>query len=83
MKRLDQRVEDRQMLAPCDCESLADILSLRCSFNRVSNWTFLIQHDGAVIITEQRQGEKAVATIIIPRRHFATFLGWYETKQEK
>ncbi len=41
----------------------------------------MLQHDQAVILTEQPSGEKCRAQIVIPQRIFRQLLDWYETEQ--
>jgi hypothetical protein len=43
----------------------------------------MVQHDGAVILTEQRSGEPATASIVIPRQAFQSLLEWYEAEQDR
>ena len=68
-------------LRPCDCESIADVFSLNASTESSGRWNMLIQHDGAVILTEQRRFERPTAEITIPRGTFQRLIEWYQTEQ--
>jgi hypothetical protein len=41
----------------------------------------MLQHDQAVILTEQAIGEKCRAKIVIPKHIFHQMIEWYETEQ--
>lgn len=47
----------------------------------VGKYDMLLQHDQAVILTEQPNGEPCRASITIPKRVFRQLLDWYETEQ--
>lgn len=68
-------------MKPSDCNSIGDVLSLDSSHLIVGKWSILIQHDGAVVIVEQRIGEKPTGSMVIPRRTFQRLADWYETEQ--
>ena len=73
----------QQFLAPRDCQTEGDVLALTSSMTSIGNHWLLVQHDGAVVLCEQRKGERATATITIPRRTFQRMLAWYETEQRR
>jgi hypothetical protein len=64
-----------------DCQSISDVLALANSAFLSSRWVITIQHDGAVIFTEQRLGEQAGSGITIPRQTFLRMLSWYQEEQ--
>src|SRR5664280_193030 len=68
-------------LRPCDCESLTDLMSLDSTHKSAGRFDMLLQHDQAVILTEQPIGEKCRAQIVIPKHIFRQMLDWYETEQ--
>lgn len=68
-------------LRPCDCDSMADLCSMDSTHKCVGKYDMLLQHDQAVILTEQPTGEKCRAQIVIPKRIFRQLLEWYETEQ--
>lgn len=68
-------------LRPCDCDSIADLCSMDSTHKSVGKYDMLLQHDQAVILTEQPNGEKCRAQIVIPKRIFRQLLEWYETEQ--
>lgn len=71
-------------MKPSDCKRISDVLSLESSHaTRGGRWTLMVQHDGAVILTEQRSGEPATASIVIPRQAFQSLLEWYEAEQDR
>lgn len=73
----------QQYLAPRDCQTEGDVLSLESSSIETGKHWLLIQHDGAAVISEQVLGQPAKATITIPRRAFQKMLAWYETEQKR
>lgn len=69
-------------LRPCDCTRIADVLSLDRSYQEFGGrFGMLIQHDGAVILTDHVSGQPETGSVTIPRRHFQRLLEWYQTEQ--
>lgn len=73
-------------MKPSDCETISDVLSIKRSYFISGRWDMMIQHDGAVILTEhialpKRSGRKHVASIAIPRRHFLKLIEFYTSEQ--
>lgn len=68
-------------MRPCDCETLADVLSLNKSYERSGRFDILVQHDGAVILTDHVPGEKQKASIVIPRRNFLRLIEFFQSEQ--
>jgi hypothetical protein len=69
-------------LRPCDCTRIADVLSLERSYREVGiRYGMLIQHDGAVILTDHVPGQPQTGSVEIPRRHFQRLIEWYQTEQ--
>lgn len=70
-----------EKLRPMDCENLTDVLSLNKSASFSGDYSLLVQHDGAVVITKQKMGEHPEAAITIPRSHFLRLVEFYQTEQ--
>jgi hypothetical protein len=69
-------------LRSCDCIRIADVLSLERSYQEVGiRYGMLIQHDGAVILTDHVPGQPQTGTVEIPRRYFQRLIEWYKTEQ--
>ena len=68
-------------LAPSQCKTIADVLSLQTSHKFSGRWSLLVQHDGAAIIIEQHTGQPARATMTIPRDNFLRLAAWYHEIQ--
>lgn len=68
-------------LRPCDCDSMADLLSMDSTHKSVGRFDIMIQHDQAVILTDQVKGEPCRSSITIPKHVFKRLLEWYETEQ--
>lgn len=77
------RVRSNRMvgLRPMDCERISDVLALQRSYQESGRFSMLVQHDGAVILTDQLPGQQPAAVITIPRRHFIRLLEFYQTEQ--
>lgn len=70
-----------QRIRPRDCERAVDGLALKESVKFVGRFWMMIQHDGAVILTEQANGKPAKSSVTIPRHVFHQLICWYETEQ--
>jgi hypothetical protein len=69
-------------LRPSDCTRLADVLSLDRSYQEFGGrYGMLIQHDGAVILTDHVPGQPQTGSVTIPRRQFQRLVEWYQTEQ--
>lgn len=68
-------------MSPSQCETLTDILSMQRTYKESRHYSMLIQHDGAVILTEQKIGESSKAKITIPHRDFKKLIAWYHEDQ--
>lgn len=80
-RRKNYRYKKVDSLCPCDCESIADLCSMNSTHKNVGKFGMMLQHDQAVILTEQSIGEKCRSQIVIPKRIFKQLLEWYETEQ--
>ena len=68
-------------IAPCEVESLADVLSLDSSLREYGRWYISVSHDGSVGLTEQKSGCPPTAHIRVPRGTFNRLIAWYQTPQ--
>jgi hypothetical protein len=69
-------------LRPSDCTRISDILSLNQSYQQYGGrYEMLIQHDGAVILSDHVPGQPQTGSVTIPRRHFQRLIEWYHTEQ--
>lgn len=57
-------------MKPSECNSIADVLALDRSYESAGRFSMLIQHDGAVILSDHVPGQLRAAGIVIPRRAF-------------
>jgi len=60
---------------------MADLCSMDSTHKSVGRFDMLLQHDQAVIFTDQPNGEKCRATITIPKPIFLQMIEWYSTDQ--
>lgn len=66
---------------PAQCKSARDVQGLNESIFQIGDLNFLIQHDGAVIVTDHPHGMKCKAMIEISRPRFHKFMDWYQKEQ--
>ena len=68
-------------IMPADVANERDWLGLQTSTWNGTEFWMLVQHDGAVSICQQCNGERVTASITIPRRTFQRMLDWYYRPQ--
>lgn len=69
-------------IRPCDCKCMADVLSLHHSYKVTGiRYGMMIQHDGAVVLTDHTPGREQKASITIPRAYFQKLVEWYHNEQ--
>lgn len=68
-------------IAPCETTNLQGVLRLATSLWESRDYQMMVSHDGSVVISKHRSGEKATETIHIPRREFMKMLDWYQSPQ--
>lgn len=77
---MDEKAEGAKV-SPSECKSERDLHGLDFSHKSIGDFDLLIQHDQALIFTQQKSGEPVRASITIPKRTFLALMRWYDMDQ--